>query len=271
MVVIESGGTKSTWCFIDSSGLLKDFTTIGLHPRELSDEKTNIIRELIKENNLLGEVVYFFGAGCESKEAKEKISQFLEALSLLVRRVDTDIYGACAAHLGDQPGVVGILGTGAVAAQYDGEKVTQITSGWGYLLGDEGSGFDIGKRLLQLYLSNQLSDELIKEVDVYFGHKAILHRVYAPDGRMFVAGLTRIVFKHRDNPIIRNILHEAFSEFCHTALAPLEITGEIHFVGSIAHHFSKELREALEKEGFTLGEVHQEAIFELFHFINNGQ
>lgn len=267
MVVIESGGTKSTWRFVDSSGRVKEFTTIGLHPRELSDQKIEIIRQQVELYDLFQNEVYFFGAGCESQEARSKITQFLQEMSLHVKQVDTDIYGACVAHLGRQPGVVGILGTGAVAAQFDGHKVTKITSGWGYLLGDEGSGFDIGKRLLQLYLNDELSDDLKKDIDAYFNNKSILHRVYAPDGRMFVAGLTRIASKQRSNPVIHKILQEAFSDFCHTALSPLEISGKVHFIGSIAHHFSDELQEALEREGYELGKIQQEAIFELFNFI----
>src|SRR5690554_5567591 len=122
MIVVESGGTKSTWVFHDISGQQKSITTVGLHPQELSNSKLKVISDLIEVEQLQGSSVYFFGAGCESNEAKNKVIRFLEKFSLLVQQVETDIYAACVAHLGDTEGVVGVLGTGAVAAHFDGHK-----------------------------------------------------------------------------------------------------------------------------------------------------
>ena len=47
------------------------------------------------------------------------------------------------------PGVIVISGTGAMDMAEDAEGNEYRASGWGYLLGDEGSGYDIGRRGLQ--------------------------------------------------------------------------------------------------------------------------
>jgi N-acetylglucosamine kinase-like BadF-type ATPase len=269
MIVIESGGTKSTWVFETESDEIQAKETVGLHPQELSVDKENVIRSLINDNNLKSETVYFYGAGCESPEAKVKITLFLEDLGLNVIQVQTDIYAACLAQLGNKKGVVGIIGTGAVAAKFDGEKVVQQTSGLGYLLGDEGSGYDIGKRLLQAYFKGELSLGIKESIEAYFHHKSILHRIHEPDGRMCIAGLTKIVRQFSSEQSVKQILAAAFSDFCESALNPFHTNSLIHFVGSVAYFFKDELAEAIRKAGFEMGEVKKVAVFGVFDFLSS--
>lgn len=268
MIVIESGGTKSTWIFNTPIKQSKTVTTVGLHPQELSLEKKQSIQKLIDAENLFGRSVYFYGAGCESKEARLKLTQFLDSIGLKVLQVQTDIYAACIAHLGWQEGVVGILGTGAVAAQFDGREIVRQTSGLGYLLGDEGSGFDIGKRLLQSYFNEKLPIEINDAIVSYFNHQSILHSIHEPDGRMRIAGLTRIVDQFRSEEIVQKILRSAFDDFCATALAPLSIEHPVHFVGSISFYFKDHLEKSLLSAGLEMGNVKKEAVMGVFEFLS---
>ncbi|HLV42535.1 MAG TPA: hypothetical protein VKY37_09660 [Brumimicrobium sp.] len=268
MIVVESGGTKSTWVFYDALKKRQTATSVGLHPQELTGEKREVISRLVEEHQLKERTIHFFGAGCESQEAKLKVILFLEEFSFNVKQVETDIYAACIAHLGNHEGIVGIIGTGAVAAHFDGNKVIQQTSGLGYLLGDEGSGFDIGKRLLQAYFKNELSDEVRLCIEKYFDGKAILHRIYEPDGRMFVAGLTKIVHEFKLEPVVQKLLNDAFLSFCETALKPLNHNGPIYFIGSVAYYFRKELAYALSEAGFQLENVKKEAVYGAFEFLS---
>src|SRR5690554_1197344 len=269
MIVVESGGTKSTWVFTNSFDKTVVVSSVGLHPQELSEEKRIAVSKIIQEYKLLGNAVYFFGAGCESKEAKEKITLFLEEFSLVVKQVETDIYAACIAHLGNTKGIVGIIGTGAVAAYFDGDKVVQQTSGLGYILGDEGSGFDMGKRLLQSYYRNELTEAIEQRINEYFNHKSILHRIYESDGRMVVAGLTKIISEFRTELKIQKIVRDSFLEFCETALKPLNRIYPINFIGSVAYYFQKELEIALSESGFELGNIEQEAVYSVFGFLSS--
>lgn len=270
MLVIESGGTKSTWIFGADASTYQTMETVGLHPQELSDEKQNTIADFIQKHSLSGASTFFYGAGCESDVAQKKIMNFLTTLSLHVIEINTDLFAACRAHLGNSEGIVGILGTGAIVAQFDGQKIIKKTSGLGYLLGDEGSGYDIGKRLLQAYYRNDLSTALCAEIDNYFENKPILHRIYAPDGRMVIAGLSKIAYRWRKEAVIRQLLKQAFTDFCITALNPLSLQHdkyEIHFVGSIAFHFSEELREVLVENEYEMGTIFPIAAQEVFHHL----
>ncbi len=63
--------------------------------------------------------------------------------------VDHDAATALAGAGGGGPGVVVIAGGGAIAYGRNVAGRTARSSGWGYLAGDEGSGYDIGVRALR--------------------------------------------------------------------------------------------------------------------------
>lgn len=60
--------------------------------------------------------------------------------------VDTDLTVAFAAATPAPSGTVAIGGTGAIAAAVDDRRLTRRADGYGWLLGDEGSGFWLGKQ-----------------------------------------------------------------------------------------------------------------------------
>lgn len=57
----------------------------------------------------------------------------------------SDVVAAHAGALGGEPGVVVAAGTGAVALGVAGDGRVARVDGWGYLLGDEGSGYAVGR------------------------------------------------------------------------------------------------------------------------------
>lgn len=270
--VVESGGTKSTWIFNDSQGNSKSFQTVGLHPYELTEGKKQIIITQLKQNDFpLEQPLYFYGAGCESTVGKLNISDLLSTIGIINHQINTDLLGACIACWGNNSGVTGILGTGAITAQFDGKQILQTKSGLGYLLGDEGSGFDIGKRLLNHYFNNQLSKEISIEIEQYFnGSDQILPKIYAENGRFIIAGLTKIVKRHEQNPTVKALLNKAFHDFHKTAIEPLN-TSTLKIVGSIGYHFQESLTNSLVQKDVSVTEVFQDAASSLFKWHNQNK
>jgi glucosamine kinase len=62
--------------------------------------------------------------------------------------VETDALIALNGALGDHDGTVAILGTGSVFMARDGETIRSV-GGWGFMVGDLGSGARVGRALLQ--------------------------------------------------------------------------------------------------------------------------
>ena len=56
--------------------------------------------------------------------------------------------------LGASDGIVVLAGTGSFAAHYDSMGHMTRAGGWGHMLGDEGSGFDIGRRAVRKVLQD---------------------------------------------------------------------------------------------------------------------
>lgn len=265
-VVIESGGSKSSWAFGDYRlGLTCSVETVGLHPQEITLEKTKIIRELIiKKGCNPSTIFYFYGAGCGGSN-KPLITAFFKQFSIDKINVKTDLEGACIALLKQTYGHVAILGTGAITAEFDGQNVIQTYSGLGYLLGDEGSGFDLGKRLLRSYFNGDLPLLIQSQIEDYFGgRQAIFPTVYSNQGRFKVAGLAKLIYENKSLPEVSSIIYNAFEDFYKHALRKFHDIQEVSFIGSIAFYFQDELQKVLSKHSIRISAVHQSAIHELF-------
>lgn len=272
MIVVESGGTKSTWVYKDSSGNLEKTVIDGLHPQEINSDKRASLSSFLSTQNLKGQNVYFFGAGCESDQGKRLIAKLLKSVDLVPATIASDVVGACMAVLGNRPGVAGILGTGAVAAHYDGQNVIKMASGRGYILGDEGSGFDIGRQVTVACLDNKFSShpELEEVIHKYYGGKdKIIHVCSAPGSRFKIAGLTKVVAPFKDVPELRSIISEAFNQFIERGINLLPHKNEVSMIGSVAYHFQDELANVLNIKGIVLKTVAIEAAEDIHVFIED--
>ena len=80
---------------------------------------------------------------------QEMVRRILPAPRILVHN---DAIIALAGGVGRLYGVVIIAGTGAIAYGVNARGLTRRASGWGHLLGDEGSGYDVGLQALHAVL-----------------------------------------------------------------------------------------------------------------------
>ena len=94
----------------------------------------------------LGDVTAVLGlAGANVAEAATRLT---ERLPFARARIETDALIALKGALGDADGITATLGTGSVFGVQRGGAVRMI-GGWGFLLGDQGSGARIGRALLE--------------------------------------------------------------------------------------------------------------------------
>jgi len=83
-------------------------------------------------------------AGAGRPEDQQVVRSLLPDLGGAPVRVVPDAHIALAGALAGRPGVIAIAGTGSVAFGVDALGRTARAGGWGWLLGDEGSGYHIG-------------------------------------------------------------------------------------------------------------------------------
>ena len=178
--------------------------------------------------------------------------------------VHSDLLGAARALCGHEAGIACILGTGSNSCRYDGQDIVQHVSPLGYILGDEGSGTALGKRLIGDWLKGLLDEELNRKLaESYRWDEAdIIRKVYRePEANRFLASFTPFLKAHRTHPAVHRILTDCFKAFFERNImayrpGPLAV----HFVGSIAAIFREELEETAGIYGIRIGNILREPI-----------
>jgi N-acetylglucosamine kinase-like BadF-type ATPase len=261
ILIADSGSTKVDWRVICRDGSSEAVSTAGINPYFQSEEQ--ILDELRK--NLVPFIkteikeVYFYGAGVAADKIDVLKNCFNELFPGVVSNAYTDLLAASRALCGNEPGIACIMGTGSNSCFFDGDKIVDNVPACGYILGDEGSGAVLGKKLLSDYLKRQLPLDLSKKFDEQYGlnYGSIVERVYRqPFPNRFLATFTHFLYENRENEHIHNLIKIAFNEFFQRNISQYDFKQyKINLVGSIAYHFSDILREAACENEMTIGKI----------------
>ena len=164
ILIADSGSTKTDWCVVQNGQQQARYETKGMNPffqtqNQMEDEiRQNLLPQLPNEQPT---AVYFYGAGCTPEKSplvKESLERcFPDATTI---EVNSDLLAAARALCGHQPGIACILGTGSNSCFYDGKGISFNVPALGFILGDEGSGANLGKRLVGDILKNQFPGDL---------------------------------------------------------------------------------------------------------------
>ncbi|MBR1798948.1 MAG: hypothetical protein IJ761_03495 [Bacteroidales bacterium] len=257
-LLVDSGGTKAEWC-IAETGL--SVTTIGLNPSILDD--ATIFAECRNVVPLLGSVdcVYFYGSGCGTTEAKERMRQVLYlCFPTASVHVETDMLGACRALSSGDMALIGILGTGSNACLFDGQSIVGALPSLGYILGDYGSANHVGRQLLLDYFYHRMPQV---EADSFAACNSVdyidvIERVYhQPRPNRYLASLAPFaVMNAADSQYCRNLIFHSLNMWFDTQLQPLSSPDRmLHLIGGFAYAIRHLLPSFCETHGLQLGKV----------------
>lgn len=262
-LIADSGATKTTWCLLDG-GKKKILSTQGLSPYFLTGEQIKQIlgSELVsKLKGIAPDEIFFYGTGCINPGNIKMIKKALQNLfPHSVIHVTHDLMGAAKALCGDQKGVACILGTGSNSCYYNGNRIVKNSPGLGFILGDEGSGAYMGKKLVQYYLYNTFDADLMDRFNSKFTTNSveILDAVYKkPLPNRYLAGFVPFLVENRGHFMIENIIEDSFNDFFfhHVYKYKESWTMPINFVGSVAFGFKDVLNEMCNTYELELGKV----------------
>ncbi|HXG89112.1 MAG TPA: BadF/BadG/BcrA/BcrD ATPase family protein [Vicinamibacterales bacterium] len=152
---IDAGGTKTVCYLADSNGRIVGEgrgggANLQAHG-ELEVEKVlhAVVEQAIGDRAILPVSVCLGVAGVDRKEDDQIVRAIMRRLGFRAHAlVVNDALVALVAGAGDDPGVVLIAGTGSIAYGVNADGFAARSGGWGYVLGDEGSGYWIGRRAL---------------------------------------------------------------------------------------------------------------------------
>ncbi|TKC06691.1 N-acetylglucosamine kinase [Pedobacter polaris] len=276
ILIADSGSTKTDWCLLDLDGKRNYFVTEGYNPHFASAEY--IIKSIT--HNLLPKInkqevyeIHFYGAGCEDDKVMV-MEEILRSVFINCEQIKTevDLLAAARGLLGNEPGFAAILGTGTNTCIYDGKKIINNIDSLGFILGDEGSGAAIGKKILSDYLRNKMPSSVKKAFDGIYGLSptAIIHQIYgAPMANRFCASFTKFLnHPEVDSDYVYQLVKMSFTEFFQQLVScyPAYNSYAFNCIGSVSFHFKPILEEVLYEFQMQLGKILPSLIAELVSY-----
>jgi N-acetylglucosamine kinase-like BadF-type ATPase len=278
MIIIADGGsTKTNWCLINNEGKKVYFNTEGYNPYFVTEEyiinslKQNLPPDLQLEN--ITEVNYY-GAGCSTDEKRKHVKTAMSAVFIHSQvNIDHDLMAAARAVLGRQAGFAAILGTGTNTCLYDGSKITLNIDSGAYILGDEGSGCYIGKKLLTDYLRGYMPEAVKQNFwDTYkLTRDDVNEQVYTkPLANRFCAGFSKFVYDNMNVNLgySHGLVKTSFEDFFKNLVThyPNYQQHSFNCIGSVAYNFRNILEEVAADNGMQVGTIIRSPIDNLVKF-----
>jgi N-acetylglucosamine kinase-like BadF-type ATPase len=265
LLIADSGSTKTTWCVLTA----QDKTIVntqGISPYFLSAGQ---IREVLtgellpKIGNPAAEIthIYYYGTGLGDDKNKALLREVLAGVFPHSEiQVTHDLMGAAHALCGRDKGVASILGTGSNSCVFDGKDIVRNNPGLGFILGDEGSGAFLGKKVVQYYLYHTFDPDLASLFDQKYhtDKAAILDQVYKkPYPNRYLASFSLFLSENRGHFMIENIIEDGLNEFFfhHLCKYPESWETPIHFTGGVAWAFRDVVHQLCESYELTAGQI----------------
>src|SRR5262245_51567502 len=263
-LIADSGATKAEWCLV-KNGKKKTIFTQGISPYFLtSGQIKDLLNKELKSKlkNVEVSEVHYYGTGCANPANARLVKRAIQQVFTKAKKVEVthDLMAAARSVCGKEKGVVANLGTGSFCCYYNGKTIVKQLPGIGYILGDEGSGAYLGKKVIQYYLYETFDDDLRARFNARYvtNRSEILENVYKkPFPNRYLAAFTYFLAENRGHFMIENIIEDGLNEFFFYHLCKFRESWimPIHFVGSVAFGFKDVLRQLCATYEFELGKI----------------
>lgn len=283
LLIADGGSTKTAWSLVNpNTGEINEYRTEGYNPYFIGTD--GIIHSL--NSQLLPDLetdqvkqIFFYGAGCSTPEKNDVVFQAIKAcFPQSTIYVGHDMLAAARALLQNEKGFAAILGTGANTCMYDGKNVSLNIDSLGYLMGDEGSGSYIGKKVVRDFMRGYLPDDLQKSFAEKYklSNEDIFDNLYhKPLPNRFLASFCDFASEHYQHQHIKELIRQSFFDFFNNLVSHYPDYKKYSFncIGSVGFNFKDILLEVGEQQfGMKPGKLLPSPITELvrYHLENAG-
>ena len=274
ILIADSGSTKTEWREISEGKAGRSYESSGFSPFFLKSKDifSFLRKEMAEVANLPVDQIHFYGTGCStpSKQAiiRNALKKFFVTAELFI---DSDLLGAARSLCMNEAGIACIVGTGSNSCYYDGTKIVSNVAPLGYILGDEGSGAVIGRKLVAGVLKKQLPQSVIDEFFKSYPYTpaTILENVYnMPFPNKFLGQFVKFIDENIDIPELKWIVVSSFDEFIirNVLQYPEASKLPVHFTGRIAFHFRPILEDLLIKHDLKPGKFSHSPMDDLVNY-----
>jgi N-acetylglucosamine kinase-like BadF-type ATPase len=229
VIGIDAGGTKTVCYLADGEGRLMGESRGGggnlqaIGELGLEKELHTLMETAIGVRSIVPAAICLGIAGVDRRDEEAVVEAIMRRIGFKARVVVTnDALVALVAGAGHEPGVVIVAGTGSIAYGRNAGGYAARAGGWGYVLGDEGSGYWIGRLALRAVVreadgrgpATRLTARILEHFQVTRPGE-LVHEVYARRLRpSAIAALARHVQAARDDgdPVASGILEQGARE-----------------------------------------------------------
>jgi N-acetylglucosamine kinase-like BadF-type ATPase len=205
---IDAGGTKTVCLLADGDGrVIAEARSTGANLQasgELEVEKVlhNLMDAVLADRGERPAAICLGIAGVDRPQDAEAVRGIMRRIGFKTPTlIVNDALIALVAGAGEGPGVVLVAGTGSIAYGRDQAGRAARSGGWGYLLGDEGAGFWMGRLALAAVVRQYdgrgpatLLTGLVLERLALESPTELIHEIYDRDvHRQTIAGLATLV------------------------------------------------------------------------------
>ena len=236
---IDAGASATKWVLVDDEKVLLTGVAGPIDGHIQRAESLDRMRSTLAEiksasgGDIQRVLIGITGIAENTAERNQTIDVVGEVFTDATIELEGDIQLAYRVHFQNGRGVLLYAGTGAVACtNIDGEL--RRVGGWGYLLGDEGAGYWIGReaiRSLMFYVDRGAAvpaGSLESEIAHAIGGAdwGIIKNFVYGKNRSEIASLARIVFQYKDQESAIKILTQAADHLADLVGRVDEITGD---------------------------------------------
>ncbi len=276
IVIADSGSTKTDWRIIYGPGRIEQVEGLGLNPNFHTPKNflQTIIDTLSKYEGVEeAKHIYFYGAGCftvdKNTMVKNSLAEFFKVGKIQVYH---DLLGAARAACLKKEGITAILGTGSNSCSFNGKEIIQNFPSGGFIIGDEGGGVNIGRRVLKSFIEGYMPNELRERFEFQYRLSIddILRNLYENKyPNRFMASFSHFAHRHKENPFMAQQIIQEFESFFDHQILRFSQAKEwpLNAVGSIAYYYHEYLEVVAESRGVKIGNIIEKPIaaLSLYH------
>jgi N-acetylglucosamine kinase-like BadF-type ATPase len=200
---IDAGATATKWALINENGPVASGVREAMDGHLYREASVQRMRKVLSEitTEIKGVEVSGVYMGITGVTHDGSIEKEIKSVFSCASTVVSDIELAYRANFADGDGILLYAGTGSVAYAIDENGAVHQIGGWGYLLGDEGAGYWIGKEAIRVALfsieskkqieETSLVGQILKEINAH-DWNTVKAFVYSQE-RSVIAALSKIV------------------------------------------------------------------------------
>ncbi len=263
-LIADSGSTKTDWRLLTQTGKEFKFKSEGINPYFHSSKSIGeTLNQLDFSPFTMFDIkeVYFYSAGTNTSQNLKIMNEgFAGVFTNAEVHIYHDLLGAARALFVDEDGIAGILGTGSNSCLFVDGKIELSLGGQGYILGDEGSGMHIGRKIVRDYMNDLMPDHIKSAfIDEYNLTKdqitfAVYKKVFP---NRFLASFSTFVNAHISDPYVRSLADDAFKKYFERYIIqyPNYKDYKLRLVGSVAHYYADLIHEKADHYGIEIDKI----------------